>query len=52
MEAEFMVSQMAQMDLKMSDLRGVSDEKKEQIQKAMDKLEAAGQDLLDDAYFS
>ena len=52
MEAEFMVSQMAQMDLKMSDLKGVSDEKKDAIQKAMDKLEAAGQDLLDESYFS
>lgn len=43
---------MAQLDLRMEDLRDVSDDKKLNILKAKEKLEAVGQDLMDTEYFS
>ena len=52
MEAEFMVNELAKLDLKPDDVSSLTDTQRANIQKAMDKLDAMGQELLDDEYFS
>ena len=52
MEAEFMVSELAKLDLKPDEVPMLTDKQRENIKAAMERLDAMGQDLLDDAYFS
>ena len=42
MEAEFMVNELAKLDLKPDDVSSLTDTQRANIQKAMDKLDAMG----------
>ena len=53
MEAELMASEMAKMGLSPEDLADkITDKQKENIKKATERLEAIGQSLTDEVYFS
>ena len=52
MEAEFMVNQLAQLNLNVEDMPTLTDKQKANVYEAMERLESLGVDLLDESYFS
>ena len=52
MEAEFMVNELAKLDLKVEDMPTLTEKQRLNVYEAMERLENMGTDLLDESYFN